>query len=67
MTYHGIRVNEAMAKYMGSIVELDVAKIPKDWSITKWLYFARKSGISVVDSFKEGQRGQWLKVSLLDQ
>ena len=52
------RVNEAMAKYMGSIIELDVAKIPKDWSITKWLYFARKSGISVVDSFKEGQRGQ---------
>jgi len=52
------RVNEAMAKYMGSIIELDIAKIPKDWSITKWLYFARKSGISVVDSFKEGQRGQ---------
>ena len=51
------RVNEALAKYMGSIVELDIAKIPKDWSITKWLYFARKSGISVVDSFKEGQRG----------
>ena len=51
------RVNEALSKYLGSIVELDVAKIPKDWSITKWLYFARKSGISVVDSFKEGQRG----------
>tara|TARA_R110002012_G_scaffold59232_1_gene154652 strand:- start:45 stop:2435 length:2391 start_codon:yes stop_codon:yes gene_type:complete len=52
------RINEALSKYLGSIVELDIAKIPKDWSITKWLYFARKSGISVVDSFKEGQRGQ---------
>ncbi len=51
------RVNEALSKYLGSIVELDIAKIPKDWSITKWLYFARKSGISVVDSFKEGQQG----------
>lgn len=51
------RVNEALAKYMGSIVELDLAKIPTGWSVTKWLYFARKSGISVVDSFKEGQRG----------
>ena len=51
------RVNEALSKYLGSIVELDIAKIPKDWSITKWLYFARKSGISVVDSFKEGQKG----------
>ena len=51
------RVNEALTKYMGSIVELDLAKVPKGWSVTKWLYFARKSGISVVDSFKEGQRG----------
>ena len=52
------RVNEALSKYLGSIVELDIAKIPKGWSITKWLYFARKAGLSVVDSFKEGQRGQ---------
>lgn len=51
------RVNEALAKYMGSIVELDLAKIPTGWTVTKWLYFARKSGISVVDSFKEGQKG----------
>jgi len=51
------RVNEALAKYMGSIVEVDVAKIPKGWNLTKWLYFARKAGIGVVDSFKEGNRG----------
>lgn len=51
------RVNEALTKYMGSIVELDLAKVPTGWSVTKWLYFARKSGISVVDSFKEGQKG----------
>jgi len=51
------RVNEALAKYMGSIVELDLAKVPTGWTVTKWLYFARKSGISVVDSFKEGQKG----------
>ena len=51
------RVNEALSKYIGSIVELDLAKIPKGWGVTKWLYFARKSGISVVNSFKEGQKG----------
>ncbi|MBV1929344.1 MAG: hypothetical protein KUG81_07530, partial [Gammaproteobacteria bacterium] len=50
------RVNEALSKYLGSIVELDLAKVPTGWSVTKWLYFARKSGISVVDSFKEGQK-----------
>lgn len=51
------RVNEALSKYLGAIVELDLAKVPTGWSVTKWLYFARKSGISVVDSFKEGQKG----------
>lgn len=51
------RVNEALSKYLGSIVELDLAKIPEGWNVTKWLYFARKSGIAVVDSFKEGNRG----------
>jgi hypothetical protein len=51
------RVNEALSKYLGSIVELDLAKVPTGWSVSKWLYFARKSGISVVDSFKEGQKG----------
>lgn len=51
------RVNEAMSKYLGAIVEMDLAKLPTGWNVTKWLYFARKSGISVVDSFKEGQKG----------
>ena len=51
------RVNEALSKYLGSIVELDLAKVPTGWSVSKWLYFARKSGNSVVDSFKEGQKG----------
>lgn len=51
------RVNEALSKYLGSIVELDLAKIPEGWTVTKWLYFARKSGIAIVDSFKEGNRG----------
>lgn len=51
------RINEALTKYLGSIVELDIAKIPEGWNITKWMYYARKSGIAVVDSFKEGNRG----------
>lgn len=51
------RMNEALTKFLGSIVELDLAKIPEGWNVTKWLYYARKSGIAIVDSFKEGNRG----------
>ena len=31
-----------MAKNWGKIITLDLAKVPKDWEIDKWLYFAKK-------------------------
>jgi hypothetical protein len=51
------RLNKLMAKNWGKIVNLDLAKVPKGWTIDKWLYFAKKNSIAVVDSFKEGNIG----------
>lgn len=51
------RLNKVMAKNWGKIITLDLAKVPKDWKIDKWLYFAKKNNIAVIDSFKEGNVG----------
>lgn len=51
------RLNKMMAKNWGKIITLDLAKVPKDWKIDKWLYFAKKNNIAVIDSFKEGMVG----------
>jgi hypothetical protein len=51
------RLNKIMAKNWGKIITLDLAKVPKDWEIDKWLYFAKKNNLAVIDSFKEGNIG----------
>lgn len=51
------RLNKLMAKNWGKIITLDLAKVPKDWDIDKWLYFAKKNSMAVIDSFKEGNMG----------
>jgi hypothetical protein len=51
------RLNKTLAKYMGPLLELDLAKIPENWKVEKWLHFAVANGIAVVDSFKEGNKG----------
>jgi hypothetical protein len=51
------RLNRALSKYMGPILELDLAKIPENWEVEKWMHFAYANGIGVVDSFKEGNKG----------
>lgn len=51
------RITEAWSKYFGPILEIDKAKMPENWDITKTLYFAKKAGILLVDSFKEGKKG----------
>lgn len=52
------RLNKMMARNWGKIIQLDLAKVPKDWNIEKWMYFAKTSGIAVTDSFKEGNYGK---------
>jgi len=51
------RLNKAMAKYLGPLMELDLAKVPGNWEIDKWLYYAYSTGLAVTDSFKEGNKG----------
>lgn len=51
------RLNKMLAKNWGKIITLDLAKVPKDWTVDKWLYFAKKNNIAVIDSFKEGNIG----------
>jgi hypothetical protein len=52
------RLMEAYSKFFGPVLEIDKAKFPEGWDITKTLYFAKKAGILVIDSFKEGNKGQ---------
>lgn len=51
------RLNKLLARNWGKLVKLDLAMVPKDWDIDKWLYFAKINNIAVVDSFKEGNIG----------
>ena len=51
------RLNKLLASNWGKIVTLDLAKVPKDWTIEKWLYFAKINKVAIVDSFKEGNIG----------
>lgn len=51
------RLNKAIATNYGKIFELDLAKIPENWEIEKWLHYAITNKIAVVDSFKEGNKG----------
>lgn len=51
------RLNKMMARNWGKIIQLDLAKVPADWNIDKWLYFASHMGLAVTDSFKEGNIG----------
>ena len=55
-----LRVTEGLSKYFGSMPVIDYAEIPEGWDVEKWLYFARKAGVAVKDSFKEGKKGQAL-------
>lgn len=51
------RLNKAIASNWGSILELDLSKVPKGWDVSKWMYYAKVNHIAVVDSFKEGITG----------
>jgi hypothetical protein len=51
------RLNKALASNWGSILELDLSKVPKGWDIAKWMYYAKVNHIAVIDSFKEGSIG----------
>lgn len=51
------RLNHLISKNIGKLLTLDLAKVPANWDISKWLYYAKMNNIAVVDSFKEGNVG----------
>lgn len=51
------RLEEAFTKTLGNIGFLDLALIPDGWEVEKFMYYARKMGWAVIDSFKEGKKG----------
>lgn len=51
------RLNKMMAKNWGKILRLDLARVPKGWTVEKWMYYAKANGIAVEDSFREGNYG----------
>jgi len=51
------RLLDAIKKDLGNIVEMDLAKKPAGWEVSKWLNYAYKGGIMFIDSFKEATKG----------
>lgn len=51
------RLNKAIANNWGDILEMDLSKVPKGWTIEKWIYYAKINHLAVIDSFKEGTMG----------
>lgn len=51
------RLNKAIATNYGKILKLDLAGVPANWEIEKWMHFAVVNKIAVYDSFKEGSHG----------
>jgi hypothetical protein len=47
-----------ISKNLGKIMSLDLARIPEQWDIDQWMSFAQGMNIAVIDSFKEGNKGQ---------
>lgn len=56
--FHNMK--DAMSKYFGSLPVVDLAELPAGYDIKKWLFFARKAGIAIKDSFREGTKGRAL-------
>lgn len=47
----------SISKNYGKIMRLDLASIPENWQIDKWMSFAQGMNLAVYDSFKEGNKG----------
>lgn len=52
------RLIKVLAHNWGDILTMDLAKVPKGWTIDKWMYYAKSNGIAFVDSYNEGQYGK---------
>jgi hypothetical protein len=51
------RLNKLIEANWGTILELDLSKIPSGWSVAKWMHYAKVNHIAVIDSLNEGKTG----------
>jgi hypothetical protein len=47
----------SVAKNYGKIMRIDLASIPENWQVDKWMSFAQGMNAAFYDSFKEGNKG----------
>ncbi len=47
----------AVAKNYGKIMRINLAEIPENWQVDKWLSFAQGMNAAFYDPFKEGNKG----------
>lgn len=52
------RLNKTLAKNVGKVIRMDLAKVPKGWDADKWLYYINANGIAVENSYNEGDIGR---------
>lgn len=51
------RLMNAISRYNGPIVELDISKKPKSWKLDKWLYYTEMLNYMIVDPFTVKEQG----------
>lgn len=51
------KLEQIYAKYKGPIYELDISKVPDDWDMDMWMYYADMMGWAVIDPMNEGKKG----------
>ena len=51
------RLNKILAKNVGKVIKMDMAKVPEGWDVDKWLYYINVNGIAVENSWNEGSVG----------
>lgn len=51
------RTELAFAKSKGKIATLDLSRVPDEWTMDKWMYYAEILGWAAEDPFKESNKG----------
>lgn len=51
------RFLELLSRNLGTLINIDLAKKPKGWDISKILYYAKRNGVFVTNSFNSGDVG----------
>lgn len=51
------KVEDLIAKNIGKVIEIDISRKPKDWTVKKWLYYLKHHNIYVVNYLNESDKG----------